>query len=472
MIQLVTFFIEELLNLLGPLLLLGLLQQVFLLGRTLTRHLGLQILYLLLQEVVSLLLVNVVASLVADVQLECQEIDFAIDNAQSVEQTLLDGIHLQQGHLLLDSEGKIRTDEVECHDVVADILDGKRCLVGNILAHVDVVDRLRAQVFNGCAELHIALVGFVFRSSGGMALQIGLVFGKVDQPEASQALYDGSDVAIGQGQRFQHLGIDAEVVEVGADGHLHLWVALANDTDDAPFLFGLADERHARLPANENGRYHSREEHQVAHGQNRQHFWHFHIRQVTIFAFYIGNHRERPVSVIHVHRKILVHYSLDGAFPFIDKYGVLSIHVFVGDVGDDVGYQAQSQVLVFLVSDVLVRHLACLHRVERLAGILDGHIDGLVVDVEVYIKRAVGYVSSGVFGNIRHQLLAADIDIKENILRETCTLEELVDFVECGVDIVCTIGHRAVEGVAFHLLGNHGDGRDVHIGHTGLGSRV
>ena len=118
---------------------LGLFHQVFLLRRTLARHLCLQVLNLLLQEVVALLLVNVVARLVANVQLQCLEVDFAVDDAHGVEQSLLDGVELQQSHLLLDAEGQVRADEVQRHDVIAHILDSKGCLVGYLLAHADIL---------------------------------------------------------------------------------------------------------------------------------------------------------------------------------------------------------------------------------------------------------------------------------------------------------------------------------------------
>ena len=70
LIQLLQLLVEELLDLLRPLLVGSLLQQFLLLRRTFVAHLCLQVLDLLLQEVVALLLVDVVARLVADVQLQ------------------------------------------------------------------------------------------------------------------------------------------------------------------------------------------------------------------------------------------------------------------------------------------------------------------------------------------------------------------------------------------------------------------
>ena len=69
LIQFVCFLIEKFLDIFGPFLHTGLFQQVLLLRCTLVTHLSLQVLDLLLQEIVSLLLVNVVTCLVADVEL-------------------------------------------------------------------------------------------------------------------------------------------------------------------------------------------------------------------------------------------------------------------------------------------------------------------------------------------------------------------------------------------------------------------
>ena len=242
LVELLHLLVEELLHLFRPFLLAGFLQQFLFLGRVLVAHLCLQVLDLLLQEVVALLLVNVVASLVADVQLQVLQADFAVYDAQHAEQSLLDAVKAQQGHFLLDGERHVRADEVQGHDVVAHVLNGKRGLFGYLVTHLDVLRRLLAQVLNGRAELHVALVGFVLRSHCHAANQVGLVFQQVQQAHTSQPLHDGRDVAVGQRQRLQHLGEYANVVQVGPDGRLYFGVALAHHTDHGTALLGLADE--------------------------------------------------------------------------------------------------------------------------------------------------------------------------------------------------------------------------------------
>ena len=307
LIQLLQLFVEELLYLFRPLLLGSLLHQFLLLGRALVAHLCLQVLDLLLQEVVALLLVDVIARLVADVELQVLQVNLTVHDAHRAEQTLLDAVKLEQSHLLLDAERHVRTDEVQGHDVVSHVLDGKRGFLGDVITHVDILCRLVAQVFDGRAELHVSLVGLLLGGLHRMSYHVGLVFQNLLQTQTTQTLHDGSDVTVGQRQYLQYLGQHAVVVEVGADRTLHLWVTLTDHAYHAVLLLSFADERHARLATNQNGGYYTRKQYQIAHSQNGQCLGHFHIHQVAVIALYIGNHLERPILVIHVHCYFLFH---------------------------------------------------------------------------------------------------------------------------------------------------------------------
>ena len=158
-VQFVGLLIEHLTHLIRPFLSLGLTQQFALLGcRLAIAHLRLQILDLLLEEVVTLLLVDVLTRLVADVGLQVLEVDLTVQDLHHAEQAFLHVFHLQQGHLLLHGERHVRTDEVQGHHVVGDVLHGERCLVRNILADVDILVHHAAEVFNGRLELTVFLL--------------------------------------------------------------------------------------------------------------------------------------------------------------------------------------------------------------------------------------------------------------------------------------------------------------------------
>ena len=132
-VELVGFLVEGLVHFGRPFLQGSLLQQFVFLGRRLTvSHLSLHVLDLLLEEVVTLLLVDVLTGLVADVSLQVLEVDLAVDQLHDTKQTLFHRLFQQQLHLIVEREGHVRADEVEGHDVVVDILDGKRSLVGDV----------------------------------------------------------------------------------------------------------------------------------------------------------------------------------------------------------------------------------------------------------------------------------------------------------------------------------------------------
>ena len=105
-VQLVGFLVEVFGHLIRPFLVLGLLQQLGLLGRRLAvGYLRLQVLDLLLQEVVALLLVDVLARLVADVGLQRLQVNLAVDVLHHREEALLDAVDANQADFLLDGEG-------------------------------------------------------------------------------------------------------------------------------------------------------------------------------------------------------------------------------------------------------------------------------------------------------------------------------------------------------------------------------
>ena len=143
-----------------------------------------------------------------------------------------------------------------------------------------------------------------------------------------------------------------------------------------------------------------------------------------------------------------------------DEYGVLSVHEFIGDVGDDVGNQSQTQMLVVLGAYVLVSHFARLDGVERPAGIFQGDEHTLVADMQMHVERLCGDTALGVLGDVGHQLFAADVDIEGGCLVNVAVFEELVNVGECCVDIIEVVLHGAIVGVSFCGLRNHGQWRD------------
>ena len=292
LVKLVGFLIECLGHILRPLLLLGLFEQLALFRRAFAvAHFSLQVLYLLLQEVVALLLVNVVAGLVPYVLLEAQQRELPVDYAHCAEQPFLDGVLLQQVHLLLDGESHVGADEVERHNVVVDILYCKRCLFGYVVVELDVFVGNVAQVVHCGHKLAVFLLRHYLYRRLHLAVEIRLLACYLVQLEPSEALHYGGDVAVWQRQYLHHAGIYAVFVQVGLAGLVNLGVSLAHNAYHDVGFFSPLHQAHACFSPNEDRRYHPREQHKVPYGKYRQGGWHVRrLGQFAVIAFDVCNH--------------------------------------------------------------------------------------------------------------------------------------------------------------------------------------
>ena len=258
---------ESLVHIGRPFLFGCLLQQFVFLGRRLTvSHLSLHVLDLLLEEVVALLLVDVLTGLVADIGLQVLKVNLTVDHLHHTEQTLFHCLLQQQLHLLIGREGHVRADEVEGHDIVTDILDGKRGLVGNIVRYVNVLVDHVPQVFHRGLELPVALLRLNIVERINFTLEIGRGRENTFQVHTTETLHDGGNVTIGQCQLFHHLRIDTKFIKVFLLRIVHVGIALGNDTDDGTALLGLLYEGLARFATDQDGRYHTWEKDDIPDG--------------------------------------------------------------------------------------------------------------------------------------------------------------------------------------------------------------
>ena len=152
---------------------------------------------MLLQEIVSLLLVKVVACLVAYLLFQVLQLDFAVQNTHRVEHSLLDAVHHEQLHLLLDAERHVGTDEVQCHDVVSHVVHSEVCLLGQLIVQPDILLGHLTQVLHGCLELTVALLRLLFRNGCYLSHQIGTLTGNLIQMYATHCLDNGRDITVG-----------------------------------------------------------------------------------------------------------------------------------------------------------------------------------------------------------------------------------------------------------------------------------
>ena len=106
----------------------------------------------MLEEILSLLLVDVLTRASTYILFEFQQLGLAVHGLQSQHHSLVQRSFLQHVYLLFGTEEETRTNIVQQYHIVVDILYRKLCLVGYLLILFNVVQRQRTQVVNGCLE--------------------------------------------------------------------------------------------------------------------------------------------------------------------------------------------------------------------------------------------------------------------------------------------------------------------------------
>ena len=95
------------------------------------------------------------------------------------------------------------------------------------------------------------------------------------------------------------------------------------------------------------------------------------------------------------------------------KYGILTVHIFISDVWNNLGNKSQAHVFMTFGAYVLVGHLASFNRIKRTSGIFQRYENTLIVDVYVYIESLLDDASFRMLGDIGHQLFATYIYVEK-----------------------------------------------------------
>ena len=140
-VQLVQLFGEHLFNLVGPYFLIGLHEQFKAFRASFSvAQLLLDVLDLLLKEVFSLLLINLLTRLRADVLFQLQQLAFLVQHLQCADYAFHQRVGGQHLHLVHDAERHVRANEMQSQHVVLDVVQRILRLVGNLLVQFDVFD--------------------------------------------------------------------------------------------------------------------------------------------------------------------------------------------------------------------------------------------------------------------------------------------------------------------------------------------
>ena len=299
---------KELAHLIGPGLEEGLLLELPLVLRlAAVAQLLADVLDLLVEEVLLLLLVDVGARLVLDVLLDVQELGFAVEDLQQLEQSQLHVVLLQQHDLVVNVADNVGGDEIDDGEVVADVLQGDHRLVGDVIVHLHIDLDALAQAFHGRGKLLVVFCGEDLRDH----LRLGgeEVVGVVERLEAAarRGDHDGRMLIVGSGhlKLLDELGIDAHFEEVLLDGVVHAGVFLC---EHGKGLVGMIAEviqqLQTRLAPDENRGHDAGEGDQIAGDEDGD---------GTIHGTdFLGQRRGVAVVVRqhHPYRCILLHYLI------------------------------------------------------------------------------------------------------------------------------------------------------------------
>ena len=171
--ELVQFLIERLGCSLVPFLVLGLFSQFFSLRILLVSPQFLAyVLELLLQEVFSLLFVEVEACFLLDVRLYAQQLQLFVLGFQSDVKTVAEVVFLQHLHLVLYAERHVAADEVGSYHGVGYVVEGIFSLIGHIIAGMYEVGCFLMQCVQQRLEMHVFQVGPLFWQTGYLSFVV------------------------------------------------------------------------------------------------------------------------------------------------------------------------------------------------------------------------------------------------------------------------------------------------------------
>ncbi len=270
-VEFVEFLLEGLCHLVVPFLLGSLLLEFLALGRALAvAEFLLDVLDLLLQEVLSLLFIDVVACLRADVLLELEQLHLLVKAFQGLDDTVLERVALEEVDFVGDAEGERGADVVDGQHVVLDVVDGEVGLVGHLFVGIDILRGSVLQVGQSCVVFFVRIVGQHFSGEHAFAHQEGFGLRDVDEGASAEGLHDGGDIVAGAGYfKHPHQSCkDSGVIEVVEGGVVGIGTLLAHHGKDGALgILQLVNQIAARFPTDKYRSNDAGEEHHVACGQ-------------------------------------------------------------------------------------------------------------------------------------------------------------------------------------------------------------
>ena len=269
--QFAYFFFESFAHFASPFLVAGLFSQFFHLVILSVAQLVLNILDLLLQEIFTLLAIQIFASTHLDILFESSQLHFLVQHLNQPVKAVFQIVDAKQGITVFLREREVRTDEVDQDLRFVQVLDGK----SRIRTHSFRCFYIFGAQFTACIHQGFHLVGFlylhVFLNEADFTLQVRT--GSRDFVQiylGTIGLENNSRIASRHFKNTQNFTDHSYGVKIFKAGSLHLAHFLSRDDDGRFFLQGGIHQLERTLSAYSDRHNHRWEHYQIAESHDRK----------------------------------------------------------------------------------------------------------------------------------------------------------------------------------------------------------
>ena len=290
--------LEGLADLLGPVLLLGLLAHLLDVGVGAVAQLVLNRAHLLLEVVVALLLVDLLLHALLNLAFQLGQLLLADQYFEQFTGTGQQAGGFQQRLAVLVRQLHVRADEVDDAALGVDVLNGERRLLGHRRRDVDDIERHVADRVHEGFELDALQIGRGIAQGGDTGPEVRLggdVFADLD---LLQAVQDHREVAVGHFENLDDARRGADLVHVVRRGVFDVAFALQHGAQNTAFGIHGAHQTDALVAAHRNGGDGAGKEHGTAQRENRNDLRNLHLFDDFVTARHDGDHAVIAVEQI------------------------------------------------------------------------------------------------------------------------------------------------------------------------------
>ena len=285
--------LEDFPDIVFPLLLLCLSPQLLLLRRhVVTSQLLTYVPHLLLEEVLTLLLVDILLRLALYAQLEVHELYLTVEYAQEVEDTLLHSPRLEYLHLVVEREREVCRYEVDSEDIVLHGAHRHGRFVREVIILVYILLHLASESGHRGVKLMVVL-GENLRLVAYPARYERMLGDDILKLAAPQTLYYRCLLVARDRHvnNFHYACVHTRPIEVRQLWLLRLHLLLAEDGEyGVPSVRHFLYETHALLPSYHDRAYHAREHDDVPGGEDGQDAIIVYVEKALYISLIVCNH--------------------------------------------------------------------------------------------------------------------------------------------------------------------------------------